>query len=75
MIFFSSNVFCTFIYMFSINIISVNFFKYVFAYLLNTYLIAAREKFQILKNGSDYQGAVPSLVYTLNNYTKCMSLG
>ena len=30
---------------------------------LNTYLITAREKFQILKNGSDYQGAWPPLYY------------
>lgn len=37
--------------MFSINIISVKkiFFNTFFAYLLNMYLIAAREKFQILK--------------------------
>ena len=33
------------------------------AYLLNTYLIAAREKFHILKNGSDYQLDWPPLVY------------
>ena len=31
----------------------------LFAYLLNMYLIVAREKFQILKNGSNYQGACP----------------
>ena len=39
-------------------------FKYIFAYLLNTYLIAASEKFQILKNGSDCNEAWPPLVYT-----------
>ena len=38
--------------MFSINTISV-IFNTFFADLLNTYLIAAHEKFQILKNGSD----------------------
>jgi len=48
--------------MFSINIISLkNLIP--FLHTLNTYLIAAREKFQILKNGSDYQGAWPPLVY------------
>ena len=36
-----------------------------FAYLLNAYLIVPREKFQILKNGSDYQGAWPLLLYTV----------
>ena len=34
-------------------------FNTFFAYLLNTYLIGARKKFRILKNGSDYQGAWP----------------
>ena len=63
----SIHIFCTFIYTFSINIISVNFLiPFFFAYLLNTYLIAAREKFQILKNGSDCQGAWPPLVYNFN---------
>ena len=51
--------------MFSINIISVIFNAY-FAYLLNTYLIAARKEFQILINGSEYQGAWPPLIYNLN---------
>ena len=50
--------------MMSINIIPVkknsNTF---FAYLLSVYLIAAREQFQILKNGSDYQVAWPPLIY------------
>ena len=50
--------------MFSINIISV-FLNIFFAYLLSTYLIAAHEKFQLLKNGSDYQGAWPPLLYRL----------
>ena len=36
--------------MFSINIISV-----ILKYILNIYLIAAREIFQILKTGSEYQ--------------------
>ena len=49
--------------MFSINITSV-IFNTFFAYILNTYLMAAREKFQMLKNGSDYQEAWPPLVYT-----------
>ena len=32
------------------------------------YLITAREKIQIFKNGSDYQGAWPPLPYTdINN--------
>ena len=54
--------------MFSINIVSV-IFNTFFAYVLNTYLIAAREKFKILKNGSDYQGAWPPLynIYTFRN--------
>ena len=39
-------------------------FNTFFAYFLNMYLIAAREKFQILKNGLDYQGAWPPLNYT-----------
>ena len=47
--------------MFSINIISENFLMPFFAYLLNMYLISAREKFQILENGLDYQGAWPPL--------------
>ena len=34
-----------------------------------TYLIAAREKFHILKNGSDYQGAWPPLLYIKINDT------
>ena len=58
-------MFCTCIYMLAINIISVNLKKYFFAYLLSTYLIAASEKFQILKSGSDYQGAWPPLPYRL----------
>ena len=54
--------------MFSINIISVNF-KYPFFFwkLLNAYLIATSKKFQIFKNGSDYQGASPPLFYSLQN--------
>ena len=44
-------------------------FKYVYNYLLNTYIIAAREKYQILKNGSDYQGAWP-LLYIYNSFNK-----
>ena len=53
--------------MFSINIISLKCCIPFFAYLLNTgtYLIAIREKSQILKNGSDYQGAWPPLVYIM----------
>ena len=45
--------------MISINIIRVKKKFFFFACLLNMYLIAAREKFQILKNGSDYHGAWP----------------
>ena len=44
-----------------------NFYKF-FAYVLNTSLIAAREKFQILKNGSFYQGAWPPLNYEIPHY-------
>ena len=52
--------------MISIDIIPVKkFFNTFFAYLYNTYLIAAREQFQILKNGSDYQVAWPPLVYII----------
>ena len=38
------------------------FLNTFFADLLNTYLIAARENCQILKNGSEYQGAWPPLL-------------
>ena len=65
----SIHIFCTFIDMFSINIMSV-FFNTFVAYLLNTYLIAAREEFQILKNGSDYRGAWPPLYYTKKRGSK-----
>ena len=42
--------------MFSINIISVKKFQiHFFQYHLDMNLIGAREKFQIYKNGSDYQ--------------------
>ena len=50
--------------MYSINIIYVNHvFKYIFCISFKYVLFAAREKFLILKNGSDYQGAWPSLLY------------
>ena len=42
-----------------------NFFNTFLTELLNTYLIAAREKFKILKNGSNYQGAWPPLHYNM----------
>ena len=57
-------MFCTFIYMYLINTISVNKFLIPF-FFLHTFkyaLIVAREKFLILKNGSDYQGAWPPLL-------------
>ena len=57
-----------------INIISVKKFNTLFARLLNTYLIVAREKFQILKNGSDYQGAWPPLHYTVNTIYKYLTM-
>ena len=44
-----------------------NIFKIILC-LLNTYLIAALEKFQILKNGSDYQGAWPPLYYIIRGH-------
>ena len=34
------------------------------------YLIAAREKFKILKNVLDYQGAWPNLKYTVSKVSK-----
>ena len=54
--------------MFSINIIYVILNTFFFADLLNTYLIEARENFQILENGSDYQGAWPPLAWTITIY-------
>ena len=39
---------------------------------MSTYLIAAPEKVQILKNGSDYQGAWPPLLYILSYTNSCL---
>ena len=59
--------------MFSIYIIPiiVNTF---FAHLLNTYLIAARKKIQILKNGTEYQGAWPPLKYGESRISKIKNI-
>ena len=49
-------------------------FNNFFASLLNTYLIAAREKFQIQENGSDNQGAWSTLYYILDIVSKIYNL-